>query len=209
MLPLMLDLARLKLILIGNGAAAERRLALLDEAGAADLAVHADEPSPALAHAAGHRLVRRLPTSGELAAARVVFIAERSTPHARDLAATARAAGALVHVEDEPSLCDIYAPATLRRGELLIAVSTGGQSPALAAQVKRFLGGLFGPEWHERLEELAALRRGWREGGADHETVARWTEEWVSRQGWLPREGGDDGRDCRGAALEASFAARH
>jgi len=214
MLPMVLDLTRLRLVLVGNGAAAERRLALLDEAGASDLTVYADDASPGLAHAAGSRLVRRLPSAAELAAALVVFIAERAGRHTPDLAATARAAGALVHVEDEPQLCDVHAPATLRRGELLIAVSTGGQSPALAAQVKRFLGALFGTEWQRHLDELAALRHGWREGGADSETVARWTEEWVGRQGWLPRTGATDGERSlaagrSAAALDAIFASRH
>ena len=254
MLPMVLDVTRLRLVLVGNGAAAERRLALLDEAGAADLTVYADEPSLRLAHRAGARLVRRLPSAQELAAARVVFIAERAARHvhdlaataraagarlvhrlpsaqelaaarivfiaeraarhAHDLAATARAAGALVHVEDEPDLCDMHAPATLRRGDLLIAVSTGGQSPALAGQVKRFLGALFGTEWQQRLDELAALRHGWREGGADLETVACWTEEWIGRQGWLPQNGTrDDDRSLAAArsaaALEAIFASRH
>ncbi len=214
MLPMVLDLTRLRLVLVGNGAAAERRLALLDEAGAADLSVYADDPSPSLAHAAGSRLVRRLPSAQELAAARMVFIAERAARQACDLAATARAAGALVHVEDEPALCDVHAPATLRRGELLIAVSTGGQSPALAVQVKRFLGALFGTEWQQRLDELAALRHGWREGGADSETVARWTEEWVGRRGWLARNGATGGERSlaaarSAAALDAIFASRH
>jgi precorrin-2 dehydrogenase len=214
MLPMVLDVARLRLVLVGNGAAAERRLALLDEAGAADLSVYADDASPSLAHAAGSRLVRRLPSAQELAAARMVFIAERAERHARDLAATARAAGALVHVEDEPDLCDAHAPATLRRGELVIAVSTGGQSPALAVQVKRFLGALFGTEWQQRLDELAVLRHGWREAGADSETVARWTEEWVGRQGWLPPNGATDGERPlaaarSAAALDAIFASRH
>jgi len=214
MLPMVLDVTRLRLVLVGNGAAAERRLALLDEAGAADVTVYADEPSLRLAHSAGARLVRRLPSAQELAAARVVFIAERAARHVHDLAATARAGGALVHVEDEPELCDMHAPATLRRGDLLIAVSTGGQSPALAVQVKRFLGAVFGTEWQQRLDDLAALRQGWREGGADIETVARWTEEWVGRQGWLPQNGPlDDDRSLAAArsaaALEAIFASRH
>lgn len=189
MLPLVLDLARLKLVLIGNGGAAERRLTLLDEAGAIDLTVHADAPSEALTRAAGSRLVRRLPTAQELAAARLVFITDKASRHCRDLATTARAMGALVHVEDERSLSDVHAPATLRRGDLVIAVSTGGKSPGLAVQVKRFLGGLFGSEWRGRLDDLAARRRGWRDGGIDQETVARWTEEWVGRQGWLAAEG--------------------
>ncbi len=209
MLPVALDLARLKLALIGDGAAAERRLALLDEAGAGDLTVYAEAPSPALARAAGARLVRRLPTAPELAATRVVFISDKASPHCRDLATTARAAGALVHVEDAPQLSDIHAPAVLRRGELTIAVSTGGQSPALAGQVKRFLGALFGPEWQGRLDELAALRQGWREGGADPETVQRWTEEWVGRQGWLPANGADEWLGGLAASSATRFAARH
>src|SRR5438552_10013287 len=105
MLPLVLDVTRLKLALIGNGSAAERRLALLDEAGAAEIAVYAPAPAPALARRAGDRLIRRLPRQEELAAARVVFISDTAPAH-RACALGARAAGVLVHVEDEPTLSD-------------------------------------------------------------------------------------------------------
>ena len=188
MLPLVLDVARLRLVLVGNDGRAEQRLALLDAAGAADLGVYAEAPSPALALAAGARLVRRLPTTEELVAARIVFISDKNAAESRRLAEAARAGGALVHVEDEAGLCDVHAPAVLRRGELLIAVSTGGKSPGLARQIKRFLGTLFGNEWQTRLDELALLRRRWRESGADTATVAQWTEAWVARQGWLPAD---------------------
>jgi precorrin-2 dehydrogenase / sirohydrochlorin ferrochelatase len=188
MLPLVLDLSRLKTILIGDGAAALRRLDLLDAAGAADLAVYAENPSAALMLAAGHRLVRRLPTTRELAAARLVFISDRTLPQCRALAAAARAAGALVHVEDETSLSDVHAPAVLRRGDLTIAVSTGGKSPGLAVQVKRFLATILGQEWRDRLDTLAALRQAWRTRGADSETVTRWTEALIDNQGWLPTQ---------------------
>jgi precorrin-2 dehydrogenase/sirohydrochlorin ferrochelatase len=185
MLPLVLDVTRLKLALIGNGSAAERRLALLDEAGAIDLAVYAAAPSPALTCRAGDRLVRRLPRPDELAAARVVFISETSPQH-RALALNARSAGALVHVEDEPTLSDVHAPAVMRRGDLVIAVSTGGRSPALAGEIKRFLQMLFGAEWRGRLEELAFLRRQWRKSGADHAGVAERTKAWTTARQWLP-----------------------
>src|SRR5690242_7615928 len=99
MLPLVLDVTRLKLALIGNGSAAERRLALIDDAGATDVAVYATSPSPALTRRAGERLVDRLPRPEELAPARVVFISETLPEHCA-LAITARAAGALVHIED-------------------------------------------------------------------------------------------------------------
>ena len=209
MLPLALDLVRLKVVLVGNGAAAERRLALLDEAGAGDLVVYADAPSWPLTRAAGSRLVRRMPSTSELASARLVFVAERGLPQCRELATAARAGGALVHVEDEPALSDVHAPATLRRGALTIAVATGGKSPALAAQLKRFLGTLFGPEWRGRVDDLAVLRRRWRAKGADTQTVARRTEEWVARQGWLAAEDGGHPPTGRTAPFDTDSATRH
>ena len=188
MLPMVLDLARLKLVLVGNGDAAERRLRRLDAAGAVDLIVYADAPASSLALAAGRRLRQRLPTLQELAAAQLVCISDRSAPWCRHFAAAARAGGALVHVEDEAALSDLHAPAVLERGDLLIAVSTGGKSPGLAVRIKSFLGALFGAEWQQRLDRLAELRQGWRRGGADQETVAQWTATWVAGQGWLPAD---------------------
>lgn len=209
MLPLVLDLGRLKLMLIGKGKAAEHRLQLLDAAGAADLTVYAETPTAALALSAGSRLVRRLPTTRELAAARLVFISDRKALYCRELAGLARRLGALVHVEDEPALCDVQMPAVLRRGDLTFAVSTGGKSPGLAVQVQRFLGALFGPEWRERLDTLAGLRRGWRAGGTDAETIARWSESWVTRQGWLPADETASAEAAPGGTAGPRAAARH
>ena len=204
MLPLSLDLGRLKLALIGEGEKAVARLALLDAAGASDLLVYAVRPSPALARAAGKRLVRRLPEAAELAAAQLVFISERNAATAR-LAAAAREAGALLHVEDWPALSDLQSPAVLRRGALTIAVSTDGGSPGLAAEIKRFLGRLFGPEWAGRLDALAALRRDWRRSGDGPQSVSRRTAAWIAQSGWLPAEsaGGRSGEP------QKSFARSH
>jgi precorrin-2 dehydrogenase len=185
MLPLVLDVTRVKLALIGNGSAAERRLALIDEAGASDVSVYAATPSPALARRAGERLIRRAPQPDELAAARIVFISETSLENSA-LALAARSAGTLVHVEDEPTLSDVHAPAVMRQGDLVIAVSTGGRSPALASEIKRFLQTLFGPEWRGRIEELALLRRRWRMSGADHVSVRERTKAWTTARQWLP-----------------------
>ncbi|HXP75632.1 MAG TPA: hypothetical protein VN823_15925, partial [Stellaceae bacterium] len=83
---------------------------------------------------------------------------------------------------------DFHSPAMVRRGDLLMTVSTGGRSPALARRLGRFLGAIFGPEWQARLEDLSALREQWREAGADPSTVGAWTEAWVDRHGQLPSE---------------------
>jgi precorrin-2 dehydrogenase/sirohydrochlorin ferrochelatase len=185
MLPLSLDLSRLRLVLVGNGDAAVNRLRRLEDAGAMEIAVFADAPSAALAAAAGARLRRRVPALEDLIGAQLVFLADTEGRGA--LAEAARAAGAIVHVEDEPALSDVQAPAVARRGALTIAVSTGGASPALAAKVRDFIAGLFGPEWDGRLEELSRQRQSWRKAGKAPHAIADLTGEFLSRHGWLSR----------------------
>lgn len=140
MLPLFLDVTRLRLVLAGSGDAAVRRLRLLEAAGAERIEIFAADPAPQLAAAAGARLRRRWPSREELALAQFVFIADPPRPVSAALAHSARGLGILVHVEDEPALSDAQAPAVMRRGDLTLAVSTGGGSPALAVQVRDFLG---------------------------------------------------------------------
>jgi precorrin-2 dehydrogenase/sirohydrochlorin ferrochelatase len=185
MLPVVLDLSRLGVVLVGNGEAALRRLRRLDEAGAAHLRVYADDPIPALADAAGARLRRRLPTTESFADVHVAFLAGLLEPVAEEIGAAARRARVIVNVEDVTAQCDFHSPATLRRGDLLVAVSTGGRSPGLAASLRRQLGDLFGPEWADRVDEIAARRAAWREAGASAEEIACWTDAWIGRQGWL------------------------
>lgn len=189
MLPVTLDVARLPILLIGDGGAAEKRLLLLDEAAASHLTVFSAAPSDGLARLAGARLVPRLPTATEVAAARLVFIADRAAPATDEIVRWARAAGALVHVEDDPARSDLHMSAVVRRGDLTIAISTGGGSPGLAVRLKRFIGGWFGPEWQDRTEEIAEQRRRWRAAGADGDALVRRTDEWIATQNWLPQTG--------------------
>jgi siroheme synthase-like protein len=184
MLPLSLDLARLKLVLIGNGDACLRRLRLLDEAGAQSLTVFSANPSPALAKEAGRHLHRHWPKRDELRGVQLVFIADIPEPQRTALAGLARSVGAILHVEDAPALTDSHAPAVLRRGALTIAVATNGTAPGLAAELRDFLAGLIGPGWRDRLERIAALRRNWRDAGANHAAVRRLTAAQLGRYGW-------------------------
>jgi precorrin-2 dehydrogenase/sirohydrochlorin ferrochelatase len=185
MFPIVLDLSQARVALVGNGKATLRRLALLDADAAQHVAVYADEPLPDLVRQAGSRLRRALPSAAELAGVQIVFAVDLAAPRLAELSATARAVGVLVNIEDQPALSSFHSPALLRRGDLLIAVSTNGQSPGLASRVKRFLADLFGVEWQGRLDALAALRQGWREAGAGPAEITRWTDEWIDRHHWL------------------------
>lgn len=187
MLPLALDLARLPVALIGNGDAVLKRLALLDAAGAGALTVFSDAPPPGLAASAGDRLRRRLPDDSDLAGARLVLIGGLPIDLATSLAARARAAGALVNVEDCTALCDVQMPAVVRRGALTVAISTGGRSPGLAQLLKGVAERLLDARWGRWLDELAAQRARWRAAGLQMAEVSRRSAAYVRAQGWLRR----------------------
>lgn len=187
MFPVNLDLARLPVALVGNGPMTERRLALLDEDRAAAVTIYAPRPSETLLRQAGPRLRRRWPTKAELTRARVLLIADGvDASLMQEMVAAARAGGTLVNVEDRPELCDFHSPAVVRRGDLLLTVSTGGRSPALSRRLGRFLAEVFGPEWQARLDRLAKLRTGWRQDGAASAAVRERTDSWIECQGVLP-----------------------
>jgi precorrin-2 dehydrogenase len=185
MLPITLDLSRLSLMLAGAGAALDRRVRLLDEAGAGAVPIYAESPEPALVERAGARLRPRWPSAEEIERADLVFVAGAPSAVAAEISWAARAAGVLVNVEDDPRVSNFHCPAVMRRGDLVIAVSTGGKSPALAGLLRRRIERAFDEGWQVRLEEIASLREFWRAAGADAQAVDLSTREWVRRRGWL------------------------
>jgi precorrin-2 dehydrogenase len=83
--------------------------------------------------------------------------------NSRDVNATifheARQRNILCNVVDDPEYCDFYYPAVVRRGDLQLAISTNGHSPALAQRIRRELEIQFGPEYGTWLEELGRIRQ--------------------------------------------------
>ncbi len=67
--------------------------------------------------------------------------------------------GVLCNVVDVPDLCDFFYPAVVRRGDLQIAVSTGGQSPSLAQKIRQQLEKQFGPGYAAWVTELGKTRK--------------------------------------------------
>jgi precorrin-2 dehydrogenase/sirohydrochlorin ferrochelatase len=71
----------------------------------------------------------------------------------------AEAAGRLCNIADQPGLCNFVLPAVVSQGDLIIAVSTAGQSPAFAKHLRKELQSQFGPEYGRFLELMGAIRR--------------------------------------------------
>lgn len=167
MLPLVFDPQHIKAGLVGHGAALDRRAAFLAGAG-----VEA-------------RLLPENPADDALEPLTVLFVAGLPDAAARALAGRARAQGVLVNVEDRPDLCDFHVPALVRRGDLLLTASTGGKAPGLASALRGALTGQFGPEWAERLKDIAAARAHWRAEGLDAAKVSENTRALLAQRGWL------------------------
>jgi len=165
-LPIILDPHRLVAGLAGEGAAWGRRLEALRAAGV--------EPVPVAADAR------------DFGGLGLLYIAGLDLMSAVELAGRARAARVLVNVEDRPELCDFHVPAVVRQGDLVIAVSTGGLAPALARQLRAWLGERFGPEWKDRVEKLGAARASWRAQGVSGADISERTRRLIDGQGWLP-----------------------
>ena len=139
MFPIVLDLGALKVALVGEGEAVLKRLTLLDDAGAAHVEVYSASPNAALRTRAGSRLKGERPSQAALEAAHLVLLAGLGEAEAETLAGIARKAGRLVNTEDVKALCDFHVPSVVRRGDLLLTVSTGGKSPGLARRLRRHL----------------------------------------------------------------------
>ncbi|MCX5843800.1 MAG: bifunctional precorrin-2 dehydrogenase/sirohydrochlorin ferrochelatase, partial [Deltaproteobacteria bacterium] len=69
-----------------------------------------------------------------------------------------RQKGILVNIVDDPDKCDFVLPSLLKQGDLLIAISTGGKSPALAKKLRKELEMSYGPEYEALLNVLGKLR---------------------------------------------------
>lgn len=106
--------------------------------------------------------------------------------NSRDLNATifheARQRNILCNVVDDPEYCDFYYPAVVRRGDLQIAISTNGHSPALAQRIRRELEIQFGPEYGEWLEALGRTRQQLFASKIDPEQRRRLLHELASRE---------------------------
>src|SRR5579884_2852015 len=102
----------------------------------------------------------------------------------RQVVRDARARGVLVNVADDPVASDFLMPATLRRGPLTVAVSTGGTAPALAREVRRLLDELFDDAFASWLEALADLRPVILARVADHDQRRRLFRQLAERAWW-------------------------
>jgi len=158
--PICLDIQGRCCVVVGGGRVAARKVASLLEHGGR-VRVISPELTPELArrHAAGELEWRATrDRDGDLGDAFLVIAATDDEEVQARVHAEATARRILLNVADVPKWCNFILPATVRRGALSIAVSTGGKSPALAKRLRQELAARFGQEYGELTEILGRLR---------------------------------------------------
>jgi uroporphyrin-III C-methyltransferase/precorrin-2 dehydrogenase/sirohydrochlorin ferrochelatase len=160
--PAFLDLVRKRVVVVGGGHVATTKVRALLPCQPAPLIVVAPEVSPFIAAQAASSLLvwhQRTYRASDLDAAELVFAATDDRDLNARLASDARQRRVPVLAVDDVPNCDFIAPAIVRRGDLVVAISTGGRSPAMARRVREQLERSLPASWGDLLDVAAAARQ--------------------------------------------------
>ncbi len=159
--PMFMKLEGKQCLVVGAGNVGEPKIGGLLETGARIrvVALNASSVVREWANAGRIELELRAFRAEDLDGAFLAVVATASRTLNERVYHEARRRGVLCNVVDVPDLCDFFYPAIVRRGDLQIAVSTGGQSPSLAQKIRQQLEKQFGPAYATWVAELGETRK--------------------------------------------------
>lgn len=158
--PIVLDMTGRRCLVIGGGVVAERKIAGLLGVGA-EVTVISPKVTEAISHWSKNnslQLTARCYQNGDLSGHELVFVAT-DDPDVNDrVYQEGKSCGAWVNAADNPDHCDFILPAVIRRGDLTVAVSTGGASPAATRAIREELDDYFTAEYAQLVQVAAEVR---------------------------------------------------
>ena len=158
--PILLKLSGRKCFVIGGGRVAERKVCSLLEAGGS-ISVIAPSITDHLSDLWKKEkisCINREYEKGDLKGAFLVISATDSSSVNKSVYEETRELGILADIVDEPSLCDFIVPSCIKRGPLVITVSTSGTSPALAKKIRKDLEKIYSEEYGIFASMLGSMR---------------------------------------------------
>ena len=158
--PVCLDISNKKCVVVGGGDVAERKVVRLLECGARVVLV-GKTMTPGLREMKDGGNMEHVPADYREEhiedAFLVIGATDRDDVNQR-IYRDSRDRGILVNIVDEPARCNFIVPAVFHREDLLVAVSTGGKSPALAGRLRADMEKEYGPEYGILLDIMGNLR---------------------------------------------------
>jgi len=158
--PVFLDISDKPCAVVGGGEVACRKVQRLLQCGAR-VTVIADALSPELEALKARGEITHIDDqyAAEHIASALIVIGATDNRHVNEqIFRDARTERILVNIVDEPERCDFILPSIVERGDLAVAVSTGGKSPALAKRLRRELEQIFGTEYEIYLDIMGQIR---------------------------------------------------
>jgi len=158
--PIFLDLKDQKILVVGGGKVAERKIKNLLAYGCR-IYIISTHFTPELKQLVSENKVEDIPYESleTLMDDAFMIIAATDDPKANtEIALQARKRGVLVNAVDQPRDCNFIMPSIVRQGDLQIAISTAGKSPALAKKIRKGMDKMFGPEYGSLVELLGLIR---------------------------------------------------
>ncbi len=167
--PAFLNINGRRCVVIGGGLVAQRKVRMLLECGATVVVISPDYCAglDQMVENGEIQAIRRHYQAGDLRGAKVVIAATDDKNINREIVREARNEAVLANVVDDAELSDFIVPAYLRRGDVTIAVSTAGTSPALARKIKARLEKEFGEEYAALVRLIGEVRRQIRQQGVE------------------------------------------
>ena len=158
--PIYFNLQGRSAVVVGGGAVAERKVTALLEAEARVTVVSPELTSQLKALAGAGRLtwIARAYQHGDLAGAVLAISATNDAVVNEQVWGEATTRAILINVVDDPQHLNFITPAVVRRGDLAVAISTGGKAPALAARLRQQLEQVIGDEYGQFVELAGELR---------------------------------------------------
>ena len=159
--PIFLDIQNRKCLVVGGGAVGCRKVLMLLDCGASVTVVSpvVDNRLFKLATNGKIELKKRAYRSSDLEGMFLVIGATNDEALNRQIKTDAAQHDTLCNIADRPEACNFILPAVVSRGDLIIAISTSGKSPAFAKKMRRDLEQTFGPEYADLLKLMGAIRK--------------------------------------------------
>jgi len=158
--PVNLDMRNRKCLVVGGGSVGTRKVMTLLECGAKVTVVSTDvaEKLQELSDSDIIKLEKRPFHISDLDEMFLVIGATDNQEINRKIHSEAERLGILCNIADRPEDCNFILPAIVNRGDLIIAISTSGKSPAFAKKMRKDLEKKFGTEYAEFLKLMGEIR---------------------------------------------------
>ena len=159
--PVNLDILNRKCLVVGGGGVGTRKVITLLDCGAIVTVVSPDVSEKLLKLAGNGSITweKRSYLTSDLDGIFLVIGATDNEELNRQISADAEKINLLCNIADRPDVCNFILPSIVNRGDLVIAISTSGKSPAFAKTLRKELEKQFGVEYAEFLRLMGAIRK--------------------------------------------------